>query len=153
MLIVVAALGGCGDDGRVTPEFEAVDLATGAAVSSGELRGQTTLLATFATWCAPCERELPELEAALPDIEAAGVRVIAVNVDAAGVPASEVEAMIGRLAPSVEVWRDDRSEILAAYGATFMPYSVVIDADGDVVRDWNGSLDPTGDEFLAAIGD
>ena len=151
VLAVTAACGACGDDTGPAPEFEAVDLVTGEEVSSSDLAGQPALLATFATWCVPCERELPLLEAALPEIEAAGVRVVAVNVDGSGVGDDDVVEMIERLAPSVPAWRDDRSSILRAYEATFMPFSVLIDADGRVVETWNGSLDPTTDEFREAI--
>jgi thiol-disulfide isomerase/thioredoxin len=135
------------------PGFEAVELSTGEPVSTDGLRGRPTLLAAFATWCAPCERELPALEEALPDIEAAGVDVIAVNVDGPGVGEDEVAAMIERLAPSLDVWRDSGSTMLVAYEAIFMPYSVLLDANGDVIASWSGSLDPTSDDFLAAIGD
>lgn len=151
VLAVLAATSACGDDGGASPAFDAVDMATGDEVSSNELQGRPTLLAAFATWCAPCERELPLLEEALPEIEAAGVRVVAVNVDAPGVGDDEVAAMIERLAPSLAVWRDDESAILMAYEATFMPFSVLIDADGSVVQSWSGALDPTSDDFRDAI--
>ncbi len=155
--VVVAALaavvlsGACGGEDGSAPTFEAVDLATGATVSSSELRGSTTLIATFATWCVPCERELPAIEEALPAIEATGTRVVAVTVDAPTVSEADVVAMIDRLAPSLTVWRDDESSVLAAYGATLMPFSVVVDASGEVIATWSGSLDPTGDDFLEAI--
>ena len=153
VLAVVAATSACGDDGGASPTFDAVDMATGDEVSSTQLDGRPTLLAAFATWCAPCERELPALQEALPDIEAAGVGVVAVNVDSSAVGDDDVEEMIGRLAPSLTVWRDDQSSILAAYGATFMPFSVLVDADGEVVETWNGTLDPTSDGFRDAIAD
>lgn len=151
-LAVAIALGGCGGDNPDTvPSFEAVDTATGSAVTPADLRGQPALLAAWATWCVPCERELPALEAAKPDIEAAGVRVVAVNVDAAGVDDADVAAMLDRLAPSLESWRDDTSAILTAYEATFMPFSVLIDADGRVQERWLGSLDPDSAAFRDAI--
>jgi thiol-disulfide isomerase/thioredoxin len=123
--------------------FSAVDLATGDERSVDDVRGAPTLLAGWATWCVPCERELPELEAALPELTAAGVQVVAVNVDASGVDESDVLAMIERLAPSLESWRDVDSTLLGAYESFLMPFSVLLDADGDVVRTWNGASIPT----------
>lgn len=104
ILVVAIALGGCGGDSPDTvPSFEAVDTATGSAVTPADLRGQPALLAAWATWCVPCERELPALD--------------------------------------------------AAYEATFMPFSVLIDAEGRVQERWLGSLDPDGDRFRVAIAE
>lgn len=134
-----------GDDG---PGFRAVDLATGEPRTSADVRGEVTLLAGWATWCLPCERELPALEAALPEFTAAGVRVVAVNVDADTIDDDEVARTIARLAPSLEVWRDGDSSLLATYEGFLMPFSVMLDADGEVLRTWNGALDP--DDVLPA---
>lgn len=139
--VVVALTVACGgDDGGM--EFTAVDLATGEERSVDDVHGSATLLAGWATWCVPCERELPALEAALPELEAGGVRVVAVNVDTARVAEGDVRAMIERLAPSLEAWRDEDSSLLGAYDSFLMPFSVLLDADGDVIRSWNGALDP-----------
>ncbi len=147
---VATTAGACGDAADA-PRFDAVELSTDRATSTDDLRGRPTLLAAFATWCTPCERELPALEEALADIEAAGVDVVAVNVDGPGVGDDEVTEMIERLAPSLDVWRDAESAMLVAYEAIFMPHSVLLDAEGAVVAAWSGSLDPTGDDFLAAL--
>lgn len=140
--VVGSSLGvsACGDGDAM--RFTAVDLDSGAARSADDVRGAPTLFAGWATWCVPCERELPALEAALPELNAAGVRVVAVNVDASGVAESDVRAMIERLAPSLESWRDSDGTLLGAYSSFLMPFSVLLDADGDVVRTWNGMLDP-----------
>lgn len=145
-LVAALAGAGCGDGDAM--EFSAVDLATGGGRSTDDVRGEVTLLAGWATWCVPCERELPELEAALPELEAAGVRVVAVNVDAPGVSDADVAAMLERLAPSLESWRDEDSTLLGVYESFVMPFSVLLDADGDVLRTWNGALDP--DEVVPA---
>ena len=144
---VLAFAVACGDGGSMG--FTAVDLASGAERSVDDVRGEATLLAGWATWCVPCERELPALEAALPDLTAEGVRVVAVNVDAPGVAESDVVAMIDRLAPSLESWRDEDSTLLGVYESFVMPFSVLLDADGDVVRTWNGALDP--DEIIPSL--
>ena len=143
---VLAFTVACGGSGSMA--FTAVDLASGGERSADDVRGEATLLAGWATWC---ERELPALEAALPELTAAGVRVVAVNVDAPGVAESDVLAMIDRLAPSLESWRDEDSTLLGVYDSFLMPFSVLLDADGDVVRTWNGALDP--DEIIPSLED
>lgn len=141
-VVVLASTASCGSGDDAGAGFRAVDLATGQERSAEDVSGAPALLAGWATWCVPCERELPALEAALPELEDAGIRVVAVNVDASGVDESDVRAMIDRLAPSLESWRDEDSTMLGAYESFLMPFSVLLDADGDVVRTWNGALDP-----------
>jgi thiol-disulfide isomerase/thioredoxin len=148
VLAVVVVAVGCGGDGPGTT-FTAVDPASGAPRSVDDVRGAPTLLAGWATWCVPCERELPALEAALADLTAAGVRVVAVNVDGPTADEADVAAMIERLAPSLEVWRDEGSSLLGAYDGFLMPFSVLLDADGEPIRTWAGSLDP--DEVVPAL--
>jgi thiol-disulfide isomerase/thioredoxin len=143
--VLVAACGGGSDR-----SFRAVDAASGATVSVSDVAGRPTLLAGWATWCVPCEHELPELEAAGPAFADAGVGLVLVNVDTPSVGDDAVAAVADRLAPTLPLWRDADSTLLATYDATFMPFSVLIDADGDVIESWNGAVDP--DRVLAAAG-
>lgn len=144
-VVVASVATGCGGDGSPVG-FDAVELDSGASVSSADLHGTWVLFAAWATWCVPCERELPELEAALPELEAAGIEVVTVNVDGNGADQADVVGMIDRLAPSLAAWRDPKGEMLVAYESFLMPFSVLVDERGEVVQSWNGALDP--DEIL-----
>lgn len=66
--------------GETAPEF-ALEDADGNTVSSAELLTQGPLIVSFyrGVWCPYCNAELQALEAARPDFEARGARVVAIS--------------------------------------------------------------------------
>ena len=152
VVAAVAALAACSDVSE-SPEFSAASWPDGAPTDVTDLRGSAVLLAGWATWCVPCERELPMLDEFAATAAAENVEIVAVNVDRADVADGDLEAMLDRLDVDLPVWRDRAKTFLAAYEGTMMPYSVLLDRDGAVARSWVGSLDTDSDEFLAAVAE
>src|SRR5690554_3942099 len=69
------------ETGARAPAFSARTLDGGTA-SLDSLRGKVVLLNVWATWCAPCVKEMPALERLHRELAAEGLAVIGVNVDA-----------------------------------------------------------------------
>ena len=66
---------------RPLPELALTDL-KGRAWSSSELKGKAVLVNFWATWCGPCVRELPSLQALYEKVKAQkNVVIVTVNVD------------------------------------------------------------------------
>jgi thiol-disulfide isomerase/thioredoxin len=153
-IAVAAALAaGCGtDDAPDAEPYAAAVFGSGVPVAVDELRGEAVLLAGWATWCIPCERELPELDAFAATADA-DLRIIAVNVDNASVSDEAVAAMTDRLAVSLPVWRDPEGRLLTRFGGAMMPFSVLLDRDGVPVRTWSGAIDVDHEDFLDAVAD
>ena len=149
--LVVAALcaAGCGDVDRETASYGASVFPSGEPASVDDLRGDAVLLAGWATWCLPCERELPELDAFAAGAD--GIRVVAVNVDTGAVDVATIAAMLDRLGISLPTWRDPDAELLAAFDGSAMPFAVLLDRNGEVVRTWNGAIDVDAAAFRDAV--
>src|SRR5688572_33265143 len=65
--------------GSPAPDFRAVTLdAHPVAKSIADYRGQVVLLNLWATWCGPCELEMPSIEALHREFSGAGLKVGAV---------------------------------------------------------------------------
>jgi thiol-disulfide isomerase/thioredoxin len=65
--------------GEPVPEFTVRTLeGDSARIASGE---PVTLLHVWATWCGPCEKEFPEIEALQKEFGPRGLRIVAVSVD------------------------------------------------------------------------
>ncbi|MHB8509009.1 MAG: TlpA family protein disulfide reductase [Candidatus Dormibacteria bacterium] len=130
--LVVAALTGCGarsGPGPIpAPEFTMRDLA-GRQHTLSEYRGKVVVVNFWATWCIPCRAEIPDLvhEAR---IHTADTVVLGVD-QKEGNP--EVAAMAHDLEVNYPVLLDTDGRVSTAYGASALPYTVVLDRRGRIV--------------------
>src|SRR6476469_8570182 len=53
----------------------------GAAKSLADWRGRTVLLNLWATWCVPCRKEMPALDALQAKLGSADFEVVSINID------------------------------------------------------------------------
>jgi thiol-disulfide isomerase/thioredoxin len=108
------------------------------------------LVNLWATWCAPCVKELPTLQALSQ--RPGAPRVIAVSQDMA--PRGSIEAFLNtnRLA-GLEVWHDPEMNLSGALQAQILPTTILYDARGREVWRYTGDLDWTGPEAAALLAE
>lgn len=157
LALVVAVLGGsllagCGGGGDGGLSYEVADLATGEPVSVSSFRGEPVLLVSWATWCRECDEELAGLQAFAESDAAEGIRIVAVNLDAADVE-DEIDAKIAKHGLSVDLWRDRRNEFKRTFGALGVPTTVLLNPEGQVVGTFPGAIDFDDADVLAALDD
>lgn len=97
-------------------------------------RGKPLVLNFWATWCAPCIRELPALQRFQRDFAARGWQVVALAVDQP-VPVLEFVARF-KLELTVALAGVEGLEWQRALGNSSggLPFSVLLDAQGRVVQ-------------------
>jgi cytochrome c biogenesis protein CcmG, thiol:disulfide interchange protein DsbE len=105
-------------------------------------RGHVVLIDVFATWCEPCKKTLPVIDALRREYAPQGVRVYALNVDS---DSSEVPAFLKALDVHLPVLLDPNADAAdGALGVRRMPTSFIIDTAG-IVRFRHEGFPP---EFL-----
>lgn len=104
--------------------------ASGAVVDTATLRGRPLLLNFWATWCPPCDEEMPALEALYRRQGAAGVQVVTVNLQET--PA-QVMAYLTQRSLTLPVWLDEEGGLATQLDVTYLPTTFLVDADG-VIR-------------------
>ena len=129
--------------GDLAPAFALprVPSASGEAPLTLEaLRGRVVLLNFWATWCKPCEDEMPAMERLRRQLAPRGFELVAVSVDARE---EDVVAFRERLGLSFPIVHDRDREVADAYQAYRFPESWLIDAEGRLVgrfigpREWD----------------
>ncbi len=112
--------------GRPAPGFT-LHLVSGEDVSLDTLRGQVVVLNFWATWCVPCKKELPILDAYYSIMSKHGLRVFAITTEGS-VPLSKLKPLMAVLRiPFVKRLKGNYDAIKA------VPTNYVIDRAG-VVR-------------------
>lgn len=101
--------------------------AAGTPVNLADLRGQPFLLNFWATWCPPCDAEMPALQALHDQTGAAGLRVVAVNMQEAP---DAVAAYVAGKGLSFPVLRDAEGTLAAELDVTYLPTTFFVDAEG-----------------------
>ena len=114
---------------ELAPDFKLTDL-QGESVELSALRGKTVILDFWATWCAPCEFQVPELNAFYEAHEGdPGVAVIGISVDMDG--PEVVAAWVAEKGVRYRIALGDEA-LARRYGALAFPTLVIVAPDGSV---------------------
>jgi len=130
--------------GQPAPDV-AIMAPDGDEISLSDLRGPM-LVNLWATWCAPCVKELPTLNAlANGPSEDGPMAVVAVSQDMG--PHGSVEAFLAKLkVDDLGAYHDPKMALSGALDAEVLPTTVLFDAEGKEVWRYVGDLDWTGEE-------
>ena len=117
-------------------------------------RGRTVLLNLWATWCIPCRKEMPALDALEAELGGPAFEVVAVNIDTRdpGKPRAWLkEVGVGRLAyyadPSAKVFQD-----LKVVGrAAGMPTTLLVDPTGCEIGTVAGPAEWASDDAVKLV--
>lgn len=121
----VSALTARMDGVAPAPALTVKALNTGQEVSVG--RTAVTLVEFWATWCAPCNKSFPALQALYAKYRAQGLELIALSNDE---EASGILAFAGRHGATFPVAFDENQAVAARMNVTTLPTTFVFDRKG-----------------------
>jgi cytochrome c-type biogenesis protein CcmF len=119
--------GGRPPTGYPAPDFT-LTLLDGSTLALSELSGRVVVVNFWATWCTPCEEELPALQAIWEEYQEQ-VTFVGVAFQEDETAVQEMAAEFGLTYP---VGLDPQGRIYASYGLTGVPETFVIDPSGKV---------------------
>ena len=129
-------------EGDVVPALRLPDLDGRATALPGAWPGRPLLVNVWATWCAPCLHELPELQRFARAQGAGGVQVVGIALD----DPAQVRDFLTRVPVTYPILIDTPGRadagVILGNPKGLLPYSVLIDADGRVLKRRIGPFEP-----------
>lgn len=138
-----------GNVGQSVPPYVAPAL-DGDSVRMAALKGEVVLLNVWATWCIPCRKEIPELQALHQDYSARGLRVLGVSVDASGAD-GDVADFAKSFGVTYTILRDPDEKVSAMFAIPGVPASFLVDREGIVRWRHIGPFAASDTTFLSVL--
>ena len=129
-LTLAASAGLALEEGDRAPDFQARSVTGDAQVVLHELRGKVVLVDFWASWCAPCNAAMPQLEKLSKEFPADQFVVLGVNVDK---KLDDARRALERRKVSYANASDPTGMLPKRFGLATMPTTYLIDQNG-VVR-------------------
>src|SRR6202167_1123164 len=126
--IVIASAAFAADASGPAPAFTLTAL-NGDSATLSQYKGQVVMLNFWATWCGPCQQEMPLLDQMYKKYKPAGFTLIGVNVEKDAPP---VKQLLDRKPVGFPVLLDPASQVSKAYHVDEMPSTVIIDRKGQI---------------------
>ncbi len=110
----------------------------GVQHSLSDYRGQVVLVNLWATWCPPCQAEMPNLQKFFDEHQREGFAVIAVED---GDPTADVVSFAQKYNLTFSIWLDPAHQATdQAFKTMNLPSSYVIDRNDMIRLEWLGAI-------------
>lgn len=136
--------------GAPAPDFTGKELMTAHTLRLSEQRGKLVFLAFWATWYAPCRKELPILNNVQRFVADRGGVVYAVSF-AERASQYDLQRLFRSAGWQLTPLVDPGGKIAAAYGIQTIPHLFIIGRDGKIVAVNTGYGDRSADELVTEI--
>ncbi|MHA1151324.1 MAG: TlpA disulfide reductase family protein [Alphaproteobacteria bacterium] len=137
-------------DPPVPAPLEAFTDLAGNSIRLADFQGRVVLLNFWATWCAPCVREMPSLDRLQAVLGDRGLRVAAVSIDRGGIKV--IRPFVKRLGLArLGLYHDPKGALFRAFGVTGLPASFLLDRNGGILGAYSGPAEWDGPEARALI--
>ena len=113
---------------EAVPSFKFEDGA-GAEKTLADWKGKVVLLNLWATWCAPCRKEMPALDRLQKELGGDNFEVVALSVDRQGAPASK-KFLEETKTSNLKLYVESTSRSVGTLKAAGLPTTILIDREG-----------------------
>lgn len=100
-------------------------------------KGKPVVLSFWATWCAPCKKELDIISDMYPDWQEEGVELLAITIDDAR-QLAKVPGMVASKGWEYTVLSDSKQELQRALNFQTVPQTFLVDGEGNIVYAHSG---------------
>jgi thiol-disulfide isomerase/thioredoxin len=137
--------------GASAPDFTAHSYVTGDKTRLSDQHGKVVILTFWATWCAPCRQELPNLEGIQERVGKDQLVVLAVNFRDSDEVLRYLKKDAKQAAWKITLLEDSSGYIANKYGINSIPHLFLIGRDGNILATHAGFGDGSIDQMLPEI--
>lgn len=137
------------DQPTAMPDFIFQD-ASGQSLRLEDFRGHPLILNLWATWCGPCVREMPSLDALQAMLAADGVQIIALDEERNSVTLAESFFKRHEI-KNLKLYADPGGRASSALHLQGLPTSILIDSQGRSVGIIEGGVNWMSPSMIAAV--
>jgi cytochrome c biogenesis protein CcmG, thiol:disulfide interchange protein DsbE len=134
------------EPGQLAPEFSLPGSVGDITLS--DFKGQIVYLDFWASWCGPCKKSFPWMNAMQSKFGPSGFKIIAVNLDA---DTEDGKRFLKTVPANFDIAFDARGVTPRQYQVKGMPSSILIGRDGKIVLQHAGFNDGAGEKMELAI--
>jgi peroxiredoxin len=138
------------EPGSLAPDFTLARHGASTPASLSGHMGQVVLVNFWATWCKPCEDEMPAMERLYQALHPEGFEMLAISVDQEG---ERVGPFLERMQVTFPILLDPDQAVSRLYQTTGFPESLLVDRDGRLVERYVGPRDWDAPIFVERIRD
>lgn len=122
--------------GKLAPDFSLKSM-SGENIRLSEMRGKVVMINFWATWCAPCRKEMPLLNALYNKHKNSGFVLLGVNIDNSP---KNGEKMAKKLGINFPILFDNSKKVSETYKVSAMPFTIILDKSGKISQIHKGYL-------------
>lgn len=123
--------------GDPAPDFELTTV-DGDAFRTADLRGKVVVLNFFATWCGPCEVEMPHLQAVWSEFQGDDFRMLVIGRKETD---DDVRSYLKERDLSFPAAADPDGAIYGLFASQSIPRTYLISRDGVILHEWTGAYE------------
>jgi len=129
-LLVIALVSFCSSLATAAPlPSFSLENSKGEKISSDAYRGKVVMLNFWASWCAPCRKEMPLLNAIYQELHGQGFELFAINTESS---TGDAEALLAEMGLDFPILWDREGTVVQMLGVNAMPTTLVIDTEGEI---------------------
>ncbi len=113
-----------------------------------QYKSQAVYVDFWASWCIPCKKSFPWMEAMQEKYKDKGLRIIAVNLDE---DPAEADRFLQKYPVSFKIIRDPQGKLAQEYDIKGMPTALLFDASGKLISRHIGFRNDEKASYEAAI--
>ena len=138
---------------KVLPEFNVVDVGSNAAIKSSDFVAASagTFVHIWGTWCAPCEKEMPEFLSYAAKVQDTGVRFLLVAVNDEEAKIKKFLNRFPNIPKNVTFAIDKENRVMDQLGTLKVPETFLFSSTGKHINKFIGPQDWLAESYVTRL--